>query len=728
MKRMLAILSVVLVSVLGSTSVRADLNYEYYEGTWNVLPDFDSLTPVKTGIETGFILDQREMDEYIGFRFTGYIEISTPGDYTFYTQSDDGSALYIGHSLVVNNNGTHGMEERSGTINLSAGNHAIIVMYFNKTSGYGLEVQYAGPGIAKTIIPAQVLSLASQTASFPLPAHEARGVRPAAVLKWQAPQLVTGPGDPKYYVYFGTDPNFTSGSAGPRQTATSYDPYGAAGMEEGTTYYWRIDVYDPNNGGPVVRTGNRWSFTTGVGLVAFYKFDGDPNDSSHNAHHGVFRYGAAVVEDPDRGRVLRLDGLNDLMELVNPQTAADLGIDGNNPKSVTAWVYTRSFNNGGLFDVGAHNNGQEFSLRTLDAENRWRIQYHGGDYDIDFGWDSLNRWTHFALVHDGTLTRMYINGILIKETRRLLNTSGSDPFRVGQYGNTSFDGFIDDFTLWDYALAPEEVRRLMPLGDIDMDGAVDVADLKALTDDWLRDNTTPALDPALLDDLELAAYQSPLFSIIYWFVYLRDNPAIQGGASLLTGESNVAVGNQALRINWDYPVLPDNDQWLVVGHRLLEPGGTVCCRHVDLAEYDELRFWIRCDGGNDRNFVWYVQLANDPPNVTEDETVRIGPFSTTEDPNEWREVIIDLRNDDNVDWQGSYTGIDEVHYVHAILFSIVNITTQAGAGHIDIDHIQLVDNTPGCTGRPVADLNGDCILDLDDYAILGANFLKESGP
>ena len=58
-------------------------------------------------------------------RYTGFIEIETQGDYTFYTTSDDGSKLYIDGIQVVNNDGYHSENVESGKISLSPGYHSI---------------------------------------------------------------------------------------------------------------------------------------------------------------------------------------------------------------------------------------------------------------------------------------------------------------------------------------------------------------------------------------------------------------------------------------------------------------------------------------------------------------------------------------------------------------------------------------------------------------------------
>jgi hypothetical protein len=140
-------------------ATRADngLQYEYYEGTWNSLPDFDSLNPVETGIAQNFDVALRQRDDNYALRFKGYIDIKTAGTYTFYTNSDDGSKLYIDNTLVVNNDGLHSAQDASGTISLSAGRHKIVVTYFEKTGSEVLTVSFAGPEISKKQIPVNLL-------------------------------------------------------------------------------------------------------------------------------------------------------------------------------------------------------------------------------------------------------------------------------------------------------------------------------------------------------------------------------------------------------------------------------------------------------------------------------------------------------------------------------------------------------------------------------------------
>ena len=133
------------------------ISYSYYEGDWDRLPDFSTIKPVKSGAAENFSLAPRAREDNFGFLFPGFIRVPADGVYTFYTDSDDGSRLYIGDELVVENDGLHGMQERKGAIALAAGLHPIRVIYFDKTGGDGLNISYNGPGIEKKPIPSEAL-------------------------------------------------------------------------------------------------------------------------------------------------------------------------------------------------------------------------------------------------------------------------------------------------------------------------------------------------------------------------------------------------------------------------------------------------------------------------------------------------------------------------------------------------------------------------------------------
>ncbi len=139
----------------------AGVNYSYYEQlNMSNLPNFPAMTPVKTGVSSTITLGMENRADNFALKFDGYIYVPTAATYTFFTNSDEGSKLYIGGfdeaNRVVDNNGTHTVRERSGTKVLQPGIYPITVTYFERTNAQSLSVSVSatGIGIPKMVIPA----------------------------------------------------------------------------------------------------------------------------------------------------------------------------------------------------------------------------------------------------------------------------------------------------------------------------------------------------------------------------------------------------------------------------------------------------------------------------------------------------------------------------------------------------------------------------------------------
>ncbi len=129
----------------------------YYEGEWKQLPQFNKLQPLDSTVVATFNIMKRKADDNFGFKFTGYIKVPEDGVYRFYTNSDDGSQLFLHDHLVVDNDGLHGMAERSGLIGLKKGWHPFVVTFFELSGGEGLEVYYQPPDGEKQLLPTEIL-------------------------------------------------------------------------------------------------------------------------------------------------------------------------------------------------------------------------------------------------------------------------------------------------------------------------------------------------------------------------------------------------------------------------------------------------------------------------------------------------------------------------------------------------------------------------------------------
>ncbi len=148
----------------------ANLNYAYYEGQWNKLPDFAALRPKATGKAAGFDCNVAPRESQMALRFSGYLRIDAPGDYTFYCHSDDGSRLWIDGKLAVDNDGVHPPGTKSGQpMKLDAGVHELVAGVFNAGGGVELDVEFEGAGRARqTVLP--LLSLTREATAKPKPA------------------------------------------------------------------------------------------------------------------------------------------------------------------------------------------------------------------------------------------------------------------------------------------------------------------------------------------------------------------------------------------------------------------------------------------------------------------------------------------------------------------------------------------------------------------------------
>lgn len=118
-------------------------------------------TPTASAIGEEVSLNQKIITKRDAFalRFTSNLAISRAGRYTFHLTSDDGSRLYIGGREIIDNDGLHGMVEKSGSVELAAGSHPLVVTYFDNGGDDGLILRWSGPGIrGKQPIPAERFS------------------------------------------------------------------------------------------------------------------------------------------------------------------------------------------------------------------------------------------------------------------------------------------------------------------------------------------------------------------------------------------------------------------------------------------------------------------------------------------------------------------------------------------------------------------------------------------
>ncbi len=135
-------------------SLEAGFATEYYyigEEMDDRGPNLDALKPdsattsQRIELEAPRAWPENFPEECVAARWAGFIFVATDGQYTFSTESNDGSRLWVAGSLVVDNGGLHGMRRKEGIIALAAGLHTFKADFFVSTGSPGMIVRMLGP-------------------------------------------------------------------------------------------------------------------------------------------------------------------------------------------------------------------------------------------------------------------------------------------------------------------------------------------------------------------------------------------------------------------------------------------------------------------------------------------------------------------------------------------------------------------------------------------------------
>ncbi|MCB1133207.1 MAG: hypothetical protein KDN05_18945, partial [Verrucomicrobiae bacterium] len=256
----------------------------------------------------------------------------------------------------------------------------------------------------------------------------------------------TTPGGP--YVIMDNDPrtNFAEG-----------------GASEDTTYYYVVSAI--NRAGESVDSAevSATTLTAGPTLVARYDMEGDVTDAT-NYHFDGAAAGSPIYGAGQNGQALVLDGVDDVVTLPN-------GVASSTDISVAAWVF---WNGGGnwqrVFDFG-NGTGQYLFLTPSNGTNmRFAIKNGGGEQVLNTSPMAAGQWAHVAVTLGGNTGKLYVNGTPVAtNTGITINPSDFSP-AVNFIGDSQFtadplfNGSIDDFRIYNYALSGAEVNELV-VGD-----------------------------------------------------------------------------------------------------------------------------------------------------------------------------------------------------------------------------------------------------------------------
>ena len=148
--------------LLNDLDIASGLQYAYYEGSWDKLPDFSKLEPKEVGDATNFDVSVAKRKEQFALRFDGTIRLDKDGEYRFLVGSDDGSRLLIDEKEIVKVDGVHPFQQARKAVKMTAGLHTVVVEYFEQGGEESLQVDFEGPGTTQMPLATIITAPATQ--------------------------------------------------------------------------------------------------------------------------------------------------------------------------------------------------------------------------------------------------------------------------------------------------------------------------------------------------------------------------------------------------------------------------------------------------------------------------------------------------------------------------------------------------------------------------------------
>lgn len=129
-------------SVAQEQTTLAGWNYEYYEGKFNQMPNFDNLVATRKATTDTLDIPKLTPDRQDNFaiRFTGFIDIPSEGIYRIVLISDDGSKLFLNDQLFIDHDGNHPATPASRLVRLQAGLLPVKLEYFQGNGDKSLHL------------------------------------------------------------------------------------------------------------------------------------------------------------------------------------------------------------------------------------------------------------------------------------------------------------------------------------------------------------------------------------------------------------------------------------------------------------------------------------------------------------------------------------------------------------------------------------------------------------
>jgi hypothetical protein len=204
--------------------------------------------------------------------------------------------------------------------------------------------------------------------------------------------------------------------------------------------------------------------TASAALIAHWPLDGDAKDVA-DSHHGTLVGGAAFVQDPDRGTVLSVDGVDG--HVLVPHSK-DFEFSASASYTIMAWVYINAVTGTwqGIMAESRSDDTNHYGIWITDSGN-----WMGGGWENTGSKVPVKVWVHVAYVQNGAsgTAATYVNGVT-DWTGGTRNGTGLGDFWIGGAELPSpegpphemFGGLIDDVRVYNHALTAAEVKAFIP--------------------------------------------------------------------------------------------------------------------------------------------------------------------------------------------------------------------------------------------------------------------------
>lgn len=120
----------------------------FYKG-FEQVPDLGTMKPDTTGEQAGLDIQIAGRGDDFSIRFESLIKITKAGNYRFHLGSDDGSMLYVDGEKIVDVDGVHPHETKTGRVKLAEGVHELIVDYSEVGGQESLSLEIEGPDVTR---------------------------------------------------------------------------------------------------------------------------------------------------------------------------------------------------------------------------------------------------------------------------------------------------------------------------------------------------------------------------------------------------------------------------------------------------------------------------------------------------------------------------------------------------------------------------------------------------